>query len=155
MKKRSFKGLLLMLIMGVVALVGSSLYAQEDEGPPPPPWQGSMSNAKEITFEGTVVALTFPVATVKTDGGDYYIVRLGPWYYWKEKGFTLKKGEKIKITGFQNDDLVFPKTIETSSGTISLRDEKGYPLWGSMRGPRPWRGGRYYCPPCWEPYERR
>ncbi|SFM62879.1 hypothetical protein [Thermodesulforhabdus norvegica] len=157
MKKRVLIGLLLLLAL--VPMSGAITYAEQEEGPPPPPWHGFMSNAREVTFEGSIVALTFPVATVKTDEGEYYIVRLGPWHYWQEKGFTLKKGERVKIRGFQNDDLVFPKTIETQSGTITLRDDKGYPLWGAMRGPgyrhgRHHGGGRYYCPPCWEPDDR-
>ncbi|MBW1976109.1 MAG: hypothetical protein JRI45_11190 [Deltaproteobacteria bacterium] len=146
---------LLAVMFGMIVTTGSVLYAQREEGPPPPPWYGFMSNAKKITFEGTVVALTFPVATVKTDDGKYYIVRLGPWGYWRYKGFSLKKGARVKVDGYCNDDLVFPKTIETAAGTIVLRDNSGYPLWRGMMGPRHRHGyhgwkGRYYCPPCWD-----
>lgn len=157
MKKRMlFKTAISTLGLLAVMMVSTVLYAEQEEGPPPPPWHGFLSNAEKVKIDGDIVALTFPVATVKTDGGEYYIVKLGPWHYWKEKGYSLKKGDHVKIDGFKNDDLVFPKTIETSSGKITLRDDNGYPLWGRMRhhghGFDPGYGkgrGHYYCPPCW------
>ncbi len=96
-------------------------------------WELFTKSAQQVDIKGKIVAISFPVATIKTRNGEYYIVRLGPWWYWKEKGYTLNKGDLVKITGFRYNDLVFPREIQTPRGKISLRDGNGQPLWRKFR----------------------
>ena len=99
------------------------------------PCQGGL---KEITLEGKVIDFSFPVATIETEDGQRYQVRLGPWWFWAERDYELKPGEWVKIKGFISGHLVFPRVIHTPERVLRLRDQRGIPLW--RRGPGWGRG---------------
>jgi len=84
---------------------------------------------EKIVIQGKVTELQHPIALVKGDDGKLYRVRLGPYWYWKKKGYKLSPGEKIRILGFKKGKLVFPIVITTKGRKYLIRDECGVPLW--------------------------
>ncbi len=114
-----------------------------------PTWWELMAKASQpIDVSGEIVAFSFPVATIKTLKDEYFIVRLGPWWFWRENKYKLNKKDNVRIVGFRYNDLIFPKVIKTSHGEIRLRDEQGRPLWriNRRRHHRPGDYLNYYHP---------
>ncbi len=109
-------------------------------------WELFAKTSQHVDIKAKIVAISFPIATIKTRNGDYYIMRLGPWWYWKEKGYRLNKGDLVKVIGFRYNDLVFPREIQTPRGKIILRDDNGRPLWRKFRhrGPGYRRWNHYH-----------
>ncbi len=134
MDQRGFLYLIILIIvLGLWALSPQNSRAQRGEAPLP--CQGGL---KEITLSGEVIEFSFPVATIKTEDGQKYQVRLGPWWFWAERDYELKPGEWVEIKGFVSGHLVFPRVIRTSDRVLHLRDRRGIPLW--RRGPGWGRG---------------
>ncbi len=81
------------------------------------------------------------VVTIHTDSGDRK-VHLGPAWFLNRQDLRLNTGDTITIKGakasVQGDDVVIASEIQTSSGTLRLRDSKGMPNWDALRpGDRP------------------
>lgn len=95
-----------------------------------------VASMKPVKLTGKIESVTFPMATLKTPKGETYTLRLGPWWFWQDKGYKLNAGENVELEGFlsENDNIVVPSVIRASGKEIKLRDEYGYPLWG--KGPR-------------------
>ncbi len=102
-----------------------------------------VSSMNPIKVSGKIESLSFPTAILKTSKGETYTLRLGPWWFWKEKGYTLEEGENVEVEGFQTANVIVPSVIKASSGDIILRDANGWPLWGGGRGGKGSRGGRW------------
>jgi len=89
------------------------------------PW---IKGHPKVRIKGRVLAVNYPVAVVETPQGRRYYVRLGPYWFWKERGYSLKEGMQVEISGFLRRNLIFPIVIRTPQGPIRLRDERGVPL---------------------------
>ncbi len=129
---KMFLGLIYgMFMLGVALAQNQSFWC--------PQWQ--TDRPKEIDITGQIVELSFPVATLETEDGQQYLVRLGPWWFWARQGYNLQKGEWVEIRGFLKGRLLFPRVIHTSKQTIRLRDKVGFPLWRGSWGRGLGRGG--------------
>ncbi|OAG27662.1 hypothetical protein TH606_05550 [Thermodesulfatator autotrophicus] len=79
---------------------------------------------------GQVVEVKHPVAVIKDENGQKYRVRLGPYWFWKKRGFNLQPGERVKVIAIKKGRLLFPISIEgESSGVLRIRNDCGLPLW--------------------------
>ncbi len=132
MRYRSSGVRVVVVAVGVLVLaIAAGVHAQQ-------PYRGqgttgicpAVSSMTPITVTGRVESVTFPMAIVKTSSGEHYTLRLGPWWYWKQKGYELTKGETVTVEGFASATFITPRLITGSRGEIRLRDENGYPLWG-------------------------
>jgi hypothetical protein len=100
-----------------------------------------------IVVSGKITDVNHPVATLKTDDGTIYTIRMGPYWFWSEKNYKLAtdaavvKGETKVINGV---NMLYPSEITQNGNTIKLADEKGIPYWrnGSGNGNG---NGRGYC----------
>ncbi len=113
---------------------------------PCPGWRWSQGQRGHFTtINGTVKIFSPPVVVVKTGKGDIYL-RVGPWWFWRRAGYTLKRGEKIEARGYIFGDYLIPSKIIAPSGEILLRDKDGFPLWrGGWRHRHRWGWGRPCC----------
>ncbi|MCX7823816.1 MAG: hypothetical protein N2260_10310 [Syntrophobacterales bacterium] len=105
----------------------------------PPYAQGRcpfLAGMTPIKLSGTIEFIEFPMAILRTPGGETYNLRLGPWWFWREMGYTLNIGEKVEVDGFKSADFIAPSVIRGQGKEIKLRDNNGYPLWGGGGGPR-------------------
>ncbi len=127
------------MMFAMVALGGTFPSTSRAQGPAVPPCQ-QIGGLTEITLYGEIVDVAFPVATLKTEDGKIYRMRLGPWWFWTEKNYTLQPGEWVEVNGFKSGDLIFPRIIKTANGTLRLRDRRGIPLWRKGAG---WGRGFY------------
>ncbi len=84
---------------------------------------------EKVIIKGQLIQVKHPIALVAGEDGRTYRVRLGPYWFWKEKGYRLKKGAKIRIIGIKQGVLIFPIVIETEKTRLLIRDECGLPLW--------------------------
>jgi len=98
------------------------------------------------TFEGTVESVgTFTPGggTADTPGGlrlrimdetgKRLTVYVGPEVYAEQKGFTVKPGDRVTVTGSPTrigwGTVIVPSRIQSGGQTLHLRDEAGKPLW--------------------------
>lgn len=93
-----------------------------------------VSTMTPIKVSGKIESTAFPMAVLKTSKGESYTLRLGPWWFWQDRGYKLSAGENVEVEGFQSGDFIVPSVIKGAGKEIRLRDQNGYPLWG--RGPR-------------------
>lgn len=106
------------------------------QSPPAPGRCPCIATMSPIKVSGKIESLTFPMATLKTSKGETYTLRLGPWWFWQDKGYKLNQGDTVEVEGYRSADFVVPSIIRASGKEIRLRDANGYPLWGGGRGRR-------------------
>ncbi|NTV50182.1 MAG: DNA-binding protein [Geobacteraceae bacterium] len=112
-----------------------------------------------ITIRGTV--LTPPARIEKGEHAQMtiakqqstVIVLLGPWPYWEKHGLMISRNQEISISGSlaqgkDGSEYLFAQKLEniTDGTSITLRTEKGSPLWsrsgsGSVSGAGQRSGG--------------
>ncbi len=124
---------LLVLVITLVILVTGTAFSQA------PPVTGRcpcIANMTPTKVSGKIESLAFPMATLKTAKGEIYTLRLGPWWFWQDKGYRLNQGDTVDVEGYKSADFIVPSVIRTSGKEIRLRDANGYPLWGGGKGRR-------------------
>ena len=69
---------------------------------------------------------------VKSEGKSYEI-HVGPSAFLQEKNWKFAEGDQIEITGskvnLNGEEVVLARTIKKDDRTLTLRDEKGIPVW--------------------------
>ncbi len=83
---------------------------------------------EEVTIRGEVVEINHPILVLQGEDGKKYLVRLGPYWFWKQKGYQLEPGTTIEVIGFKRGKFIFPRLIKDHQ-VLRLRDERGFPLW--------------------------
>lgn len=94
----------------------------------------------ETSISGTVEEVT--TMDVMCHAGTHVVVKtekgsteaaLGPTQFLTDKKLELKKGDQVQIIGAkantQHGEMFVARQITSSGKTITLRDEKGTPLW--------------------------
>lgn len=97
----------------------------------------------ETTVKGTVEELKLPPKAneiahlaLKTGSGtiDVYLC---PKSFLDDMGLSFSKGEEIAVTGSKikqgDSDLVLARAVEKGNDTVTLRDDKGTPVWSWQR----------------------
>jgi DNA/RNA endonuclease YhcR with UshA esterase domain len=97
----------------------------------------------ETTVKGTVEELKLPekgneiVHLMLKSGSGSVDVYLCPKSFLEDLGLSVNKGEEIAITGSkvkQGDaELVLARAVEKGNDTVTLRDDKGTPVWSWHR----------------------
>lgn len=92
---------------------------------------------ESVTLQGTVVSVDENAMIVQTDAGEQVVVENRPWLYAQESQFTAQIGDRVRLSGFYEDDTFEAAQIEnlTSGQTVALRDSYGRPGWAG-RGRR-------------------
>ena len=109
--------------------------------PPAAPWWNGQS-LQTTTITGTITSFAPPIGVLTTPNRTLYL-RLGPWWFWQQNGYTLSPGESVTVEGYLLGNYMIPTVIKTSNQTITLRDQYGLPVWRGGFGPG-W-GGRGRC----------
>ncbi len=84
---------------------------------------------KTVELSGRVERCNPPVAVLVLKDGRRCPLRLGPYWFWRMKGYALSPGEEVRVEAYTCDGILFPKVIHTQKGDIVLRDASGLPLW--------------------------
>jgi hypothetical protein len=113
---------------------------------------GTIDTAHPVVVAGTVVGFNAaagegtPTLVVKASGEEKTFV-LGPYWYLAEKGFKANAGDSVEVKGYPctgcANGLATAEVKNLTQGvSLSLRDEKGLPLWtkGGSGGGRHGRG---------------
>ena len=90
-------------------------------------------DGEEVVIKGEVVEINHPILVIEDANGKRYLVRLGPYWFWKKKGYHLKPGTKVKVIGFKQGKFVFPRLIRKDHQVLRFRDQRGFPLWRPQR----------------------
>ena len=143
---RTFKRL---IVAGMVIAMGGPAFAQRGMRGGGP---GMYNASTEIRFTGTVteVQRTQPRATGGRGMGGIHLVldaesgvmtvHVGPAAYVDSKAFAFEKGDALIVTGskvkMDGADVVLAREITKGGQVLTLRNEKGFPLWsGRMSRP--------------------
>ncbi len=77
-------------------------------------------------------------ALLKTEEGNI-TVYLGPDWYLDQQKISLKVGDQLEVTGSKitlgEKPCVIAKDLKVDGKTITLRDDKGVPVWRGQRPP--------------------
>lgn len=106
-----------------------------------PSWRGIRPQLwdkdKLVTLEGKITDIYRPLVVMESEGKDY-VLRLGPYWYWQEKGYKIEKDKPIKVTGMiveiDGKQNIFPQKVVIDGKEIVLSDENGIPVWAGQRG---------------------
>jgi hypothetical protein len=94
-----------------------------------------LSSLQEV--EGEVAALSVGLGThrnsvtLAAQGGGEYVVSLGPFWYMQKLGFSLEKGETVRVRMARCTKGWVALSVEKSATgqALQLRNEQGVPLW--------------------------
>jgi len=121
------------LVFAVSVLMSSRSYSQN--GAP------KYDAATETKMKGTVEELKLPekghdkeiVHLVMKNGDDTVDIYLCPKSFMDDMGVTFTKGEEIAFTGSKvkqgGADMVLAREVVKGQDTLTLRDDKGRPVW--------------------------
>ncbi len=138
------------LALMAVTIAGTSLgQMQPGSGSGPRTRGPRYDTSTEMTAKGTVQEVQQITGrrgwggthlTLKTEAGAFD-VHLGPTAFLKQEGFSFEKGDEVEVTGskvdYQKGEAIIAREVKKGDKTLTLRDEKGYPVWsGRGRGPR-------------------
>jgi hypothetical protein len=97
----------------------------------------------EATVKGTVEELKLPpkaseIAHLMLKNGTAIVdVYLCPKSFLQDMGLSFSKGEEVAVTGSkvrQDDaDIILARAVEKGNDTVTLRDDKGAPVWSWQR----------------------
>jgi hypothetical protein len=93
---------------------------------------GTPIDSTWLTVHGVVMEIDTDLV-LRTETGDF-LVGLGPAYYREQAGFTIRPGDELEISGFNEVEEFKAATVQNSTtGTsIVLRDEGGHPMWAGQ-----------------------
>jgi hypothetical protein len=110
---------------------------------------GNYNPATETTLTGTVDEVRQMPAPGRGGGGVHLIlsaeagpveVHVGPAAFVTAKHITFAKGDALTVVGSKvmmaGQDVVIAREIKKGDQTLTLRDEKGIPLWAGQRPTR-------------------
>jgi DNA/RNA endonuclease YhcR with UshA esterase domain len=97
-------------------------------------FQGTVEEVREVEhagFQGKGLHVTLKTAAETFD------VHVGPASFVKEKNLTLAKGDQVTITGSKvkedGGSAVIARSVQKGATTVTLRDDRGRPLWSGGR----------------------
>lgn len=121
------------------AAIGPALLAQRKAMPrydttTEATFQGTVAEVREVDhagFRGKGLHITLKTA------GESFDVHVGPLSFAQEKNLTLVKGDEVEITGSkvkeEGGSAVIAKSIKKGGKAVTLRDDRGRPLWSGGR----------------------
>jgi hypothetical protein len=93
----------------------------------------------ETTIKGTVEEVKLPskgseIAHLMVKSGSGIVdVYLCPKSFLEDMGLSFSKGEEVAVTGSKitqnNADMVLARSVEKGNDNVTLRDDKGAPVW--------------------------
>lgn len=138
--KQHYVSPILALVIGLGTAIVS--YAQMPRGPKGAPMYNP---ATEITVKGTVEAVNQMTGRpgwagshlqVKTES-ETLDVHVGPSWFLSQNNFTFAKGDQIEVTGskvkYANAGALLAREITKGDQKLTLRNEKGFPVWSRRR----------------------
>jgi hypothetical protein len=96
------------------------------------------NDLKRTTVTGKIESIQGSRATLKNQRGENITVNLGPQWYWQEKGYNLREGCEVTVSGWGNtwdDDggFMFAGSIWGPGFSFELWNSEGYPRWADDR----------------------
>ena len=124
------------LVLAVSVLMSARSYSQNGGGP-------KYDAATETKMKGTVEELKLPekghdkeiVHLVMKNGDETVDIYLCPKSFMDDMGVTFTKGDEIAFTGSKvkvkegGADMVLAREVVKGQDTLTLRDDKGKPVW--------------------------
>ena len=132
------------LSVGIMIVgIGAVAYAQGRGG-------GNYNPATETTVTGTVDSVKNVPSPGRGGGGLHLMlvvatgpieVHLGPASFVSSKNVTFTKGDALTVVGskvtMDGQEVVIAREIKKGDQVLTLRDEKGFPLWSGRGRPKP------------------
>jgi hypothetical protein len=127
MKANKLYILLLLGILSATTVVAAPRYGQRNSTDP-------VKDLERVHVKGKVEAITGQKALVVTDQGDKVTVHLGPQRFWRERGYNLRSGASIEVSGWgelydEDGGYCYAAEIRGNGFFFDLADSRGYPRW--------------------------
>ena len=99
---------------------------------------GAAEVSEWVSVFGTVLEVSEEAILIQTDQGDELMIEGMTLRYTQEQGFYTSVGNRIRLTGFyENEAFELGEIVDLSSGlVVAVREESGRPLWAGGRGRR-------------------
>ena len=85
-----------------------------------------------VGFAGKITKIEGQVAHIRTADGNIMRVQLGPRWYWHERGYRLRSGIHVEVSGWfdgEDETSCFAGYISGDGFHFELANSNGYPLW--------------------------
>ncbi|MFW6138506.1 MAG: hypothetical protein ACOC7U_04965 [Spirochaetota bacterium] len=79
-------------------------------------------NEEQVELSGSVALRTPGGVFLKLSDGTEYKLALGPWWRLEEMGLELKDGDRITVTGYAEDEVVFVSSLNKGQETYKIAD---------------------------------
>jgi hypothetical protein len=116
---------------------------------------------ERIHVKGKIETITGQKALLVTESGSKITVHLGPQHYWREKGYSLRTGVTVEVSGWgelydEDGGYCYVAEMTGPGFFFDLADSQGYPRWadGNEYDEDNWRPSLdvyevYYGAPPW------
>ncbi|RPI17728.1 MAG: hypothetical protein EHM58_08190 [Ignavibacteriae bacterium] len=94
-----------------------------------------------LTLTGTITDVNRPLSTFSADDGTVYQIHMGPFWYWEDNKYELKKDTKAVIKAEVKGNDIYPWEIEQDGNKMYFADENGVPKWSNGNG-KGWKNGK-------------
>jgi hypothetical protein len=137
-KMRKIAGLLGLLMALAISLLAGPLYANESGAVKRTVEVSKYDVAKEVTVEGTIQSIVRKPAPGAIMGAHLMVstahgtvdAHIGNYLVGGKYGVPLPAGQSVKLVGmmttFNHRDVLLVRTMDTGSGTITVRSNHGY-----------------------------
>jgi hypothetical protein len=122
---KSIKAIALIIAIFTAAFV----YAQRSDG------TGERWDKDNVqTISGTITDIDRPLSSLQADDGTLYKIHMGPYWYWQENKYELKKDVKAVIKAEVKGNELYPWEIEQDGNKMYFADDNGVPKWSNGNG---------------------
>jgi hypothetical protein len=102
---------------------------QPEDAPMDGTHDGIADVSEWITVTGTVQSVSTYEVVILLDDGTTFVLDGRELYFLNDAGFVLNVDDEVTIVGFYDDGIFETGQVTTSSGSISIREDDGTPLW--------------------------
>jgi hypothetical protein len=83
------------------------------------------------TISGTITSVDHPIAKMKSDDGSEYTIYMGPYWFWRDNGYSLQTNANVQVKGEVKGNDLYPWEIIQDGKTMTFTDSQGIPKWSN------------------------
>jgi hypothetical protein len=89
---------------------------------------------KHLNLKGRIEKIEGQRAVLRTEKGERVTVNLGPERFWRERGYHLNEGVRVRVDGWgdlydEDGGYIFAGGIYGDGFSFEISDSRGFPMW--------------------------